>query len=184
MQASPQTCGLVKVICGSPNLIGGSVRARAQWSYASKPDFLPQRKTDRKTEAMTSAYGGTPGTGTQGLDNIECLPLLAALSTGRKVEVAAITPSEWPEMMALMNEIIEEGLAWPFNVRYETLDAYRGYFLSHAGFVVRALEPGTDTDGKTSKKGDVIGCVSWPHPRAPSPSSPKMCFQSAADPLI
>jgi len=132
---------------------------------------------------MTSAYGGTPGTGTQGLNDIECLPLLAALSTGRKVEVAAITPSEWPEMMALMNEIIEEGLAWPFDVRYETLDAYRGYFLSHAAFVVRALEPGTDTDGKTSEKGDVIGCVSWPHPRAPSPSSHKLCFQSVADPL-
>jgi hypothetical protein len=42
--------------------------------------------------------------------------------------------------------------------RYETLEGYRGYFLSHAAFVVRALEPGLDADGKPSATGDVIGC--------------------------
>ena len=38
------------------------------------------------------------------------------------------------------------------------MDAYRGYFLSHAAFVVRALEPGVDADGQTSRAGDIIGC--------------------------
>ena len=66
---------------------------------------------------MTSAYGGTPGTGSKGLENVTCLPIVATLSNGRRVEVAQMHEREWPEMMDLMNEIIDEGRAWPFDAR-------------------------------------------------------------------
>lgn len=38
------------------------------------------------------------------------------------------------------------------------MDAYRGYFLSHAAFVVRALEAGKDAQGGISPAGEIIGC--------------------------
>ena len=48
---------------------------------------------------------------------MKCLPILAKLSTGRRVEVAPMAEKEWPEMMALLNQIIDEGRAWPFDVK-------------------------------------------------------------------
>jgi hypothetical protein len=42
--------------------------------------------------------------------------------------------------------------------RFDTMEGYRGYFLSHAAFVVRALEPGFDADGNPSAPGEVLGC--------------------------
>lgn len=39
-----------------------------------------------------------------------------------------------------MNLIIREGKTWPFEQEFDTLDAYRGYFLSNAAFVVRTIE--------------------------------------------
>lgn len=66
---------------------------------------------------MTSAYGGSPGTGLKGMERVPYLPVHASLMTGRTVEVDTIRESEWEEMMNLLNEIIEEGRAWPFDVR-------------------------------------------------------------------
>ena len=66
---------------------------------------------------MTSAYGGTPGTGTRGVERIPYLPLRAVLTTGRAVEVDVIAEGEWAETMDLLNDIIAEGRAWPFDER-------------------------------------------------------------------
>ena len=107
---------------------------------------------------MTSAYGGEPGNGRAGLDAVACLPIRAVLSTGRRVEVAAIEEREECEMMEMLNEIIDEGRAWPFDAPFATMDGFRGYFLSHAAFVCRALEPVVDADGRPSPAGEIVGC--------------------------
>ena len=38
-----------------------------------------------------------------------------------------------------MNLIIREGKSWPFDTEFTSIDNYRGYFLSHTAFVVRAI---------------------------------------------
>ena len=93
---------------------------------------------------MTTAYDGEPGLGVDGLDEIPYLPISTQLKSGSKVEVSPFREEEWQIGMNLMNLIIREGRAWPFENEFDSMDAYRGYFLSHAAFVVRALEPGVD----------------------------------------
>lgn len=56
-----------------------------------------------------------------------------------------------------MNDIINEGRTWPFDKQFADETAYRGYFLSHDAFVVRALDPGLDSNHATSAEGDVLG---------------------------
>ena len=60
----------------------------------------------------------------------------------------------------LMNLIIREGKSWPFKDEFQTIDGFKGYFLSHAAFVVRSnhdwKEPKT---GREVKKGDFMGYV-------------------------
>merc|ERR1719291_405998 len=89
---------------------------------------------------MTSAYTGEPGTGMDRLENIDYLPYKTKLKTGQRVEVAPFREEDWPTGMELMNLIIREGKTWPFDQEFDTMDAYRGYFLSHAALVVRATE--------------------------------------------
>lgn len=105
---------------------------------------------------MTSAYGGSPGTGTLGISALAYLPLVTVLSS-RRVAVGAIRKEEWEPCRVMMNVIIDEGLSWPFLQEYDTMDAFCGYFLSHAAFVVRAEEAGVDSDGNPSQKGDLLG---------------------------
>ena len=49
------------------------------------------------------------------------LPIRASLPAGRAVEVDTIRESEWEEMMELLNQIIDAGLAWPFDQRLRQL---------------------------------------------------------------
>jgi hypothetical protein len=61
--------------------------------------------------------------------------------------------------MKLMNLIIREGRSWPFEDEFKSVDEWRGYFLSHTAFVVRALDNGMDAARKNSSSpGDVLGC--------------------------
>lgn len=106
---------------------------------------------------MTSAYGGEIGTGTKGVEVLD-LPLRGAVVDGVSVEVDNFQESEWPTGLALLDKIIEDGLAWPFEEDwggYKNMDGYRGYFLSHAAFVVRStvsrlswLAPASRAKGK------------------------------------
>ena len=89
---------------------------------------------------MTSAYGGDIGSGTKGTDSLSFLPIKASIA-GMSVEVGTFQESEWPVGMALLDQIIEEGLSWPFEEDwggYKSMDGFRSYFLSHAAFVVRS----------------------------------------------
>lgn len=61
--------------------------------------------------------------------------------------------------MALMNLVIREGRSWPFEDDFLSIDDYRGYFLSHTAFVVRALDNGMDAlQRNSSSKGEILGC--------------------------
>lgn len=42
----------------------------------------------------------------------------------------------------LMNDVIADGKTWPFIEEFPDLTSYRGYFLSHAAFVVREVSTG------------------------------------------
>jgi RimJ/RimL family protein N-acetyltransferase len=103
-----------------------------------------------------SAYSGIPSDGKAGTCRWP-LPLLARLPINnsksndgwRDVEVGTFeTPEEIEMGRQLMNDVILEGKSWPFEPIFETEETYRGYFLSHAAFVVR------DTDNNNQ----VLGC--------------------------
>jgi len=100
--------------------------------------------------SMTTAYDGEPGDGMDGLEKISYLPMKTNIKNGRQVEVAPFQEEDWPVGMELMNLIIREGKTWPFDKEFDTIDAYRAYFLSHAAFVVRAREE--------YEVGNILGC--------------------------
>jgi RimJ/RimL family protein N-acetyltransferase len=90
---------------------------------------------------MTTAYSGEPGDGNAGLSLFkDWIPFDTTLRDETPVQVGPFEESEWNAGMTLMNHVIQEGRSWPFESEFETLEAYRGYFLSHAAFVVRCLE--------------------------------------------
>lgn len=107
--------------------------------------------------SFTTAYQGEPSDGTLGLETLACIPFQTTLPNGRKVEVGPFMKSEWQTGMDLMNLIIREGRSWPFDNEFETVDAFRGYFLSHSAFCVRSLEDGLDSQGELSEAGDLMG---------------------------
>jgi len=55
-----------------------------------------------------------------------------------------------------MNLIIREGKSWPFDEEFDTIDAYRGYFLSHAAFVVRAKDNSSDVPNSNDDLNTII----------------------------
>lgn len=115
-------------------------------------------KSSSLTCQMTTAYGGEPSDGTAGLSSLTWLPYQTTLpGCGRKIEVGPFKESEWQDGMDLMNLIIREGKSWPFEEEFDTVDAYRGYFLSHAASVVRSIDHGLDGQGRMSKPGTVLG---------------------------
>ena len=89
---------------------------------------------------MTTAYSGDPGDGKTGVDLLDWIPLNTTLRDDTPVQVGPFKKSEWDAGMALMNHVIREGRSWPFESEFETMDAYRGYFLSHAAFAVRSTD--------------------------------------------
>lgn len=133
--------------------------------------FLEQRNHNRFiSRQMTTAYYGTPSDGTLGLN--EKLPWIPmryrlvpsttpklAAENGRLVEVGPFRNElEWEKGKVLMNLIIKDGRSWPFEEEFISLDSYRGYFLSHTAFVVRAVETGLDNNGEISDVDDFMGC--------------------------
>jgi GNAT superfamily N-acetyltransferase len=46
-----------------------------------------------------------------------------------------------------MNQVIREGRSWPFESEFESLDAYRAYFLSHAALCVKDYRPASSEGG-------------------------------------
>ena len=116
--------------------------------------------------SFTTAYQGAPGDGKLG-DHLlsHLIPHQSTLKDGRRVEVDFFRHSddfeedEWYGGMALMNLVIREGLSWPFEGDFESVDQWRGYFLSHTAFVVRALDNGMDAAKRnSSSRGEVLGC--------------------------
>lgn len=111
---------------------------------------------------MTTAYQGEPGDGTLGLSKLSySLPFVTTLNDGRKVQVGPFQSHEWSTGMELMNLIIREGKSWPFDVEFATMEAFRGYFLSHTAFVVRDMDhdstsTGSDNENDCSKA--ILGC--------------------------
>lgn len=131
-----------------------------RFTYKSITTASRQRKRIGTSLRMTTAYSGEPGDGTYGLSALKYIPYRTRLSypSGeRAVEVGPFLESEWPAGMDLMNLIIREGRSWPFEEEFATIDAFRGYFLSHTAFVVRSLEEGLDANGDHSPAGDVLG---------------------------
>lgn len=119
------------------------------------------------SRSMTTAYQGIPGDGKHNSHLIsDHIPFQATLNDGRRVEVDYfrhveddIEEDEYYAGMALMNLIIREGRSWPFDQEFETVDEWRGYFLSHTAFVVRAINNGMDSSKKdSSSSGEVLGC--------------------------
>ncbi|KAG7374423.1 acyl-CoA N-acyltransferase [Nitzschia inconspicua] len=101
-----------------------------------------------------SAYSGVPSDGKTGTETL-ALPLRAKLGKAdgshRLVEVDTFQSEEEIETgRRLMNEVIVEGKAWPFEPIFETNRDFQGYFLSHAAFVVRSLEK--------EESGAILGC--------------------------
>jgi len=84
------------------------------------------------------AYSGAPGTGCAGTAVLR-LPLRLTLADGREVEVDTFRETEWETGRLLMNEEIREGRTWAFENIFEDTESYRGYFLSHAAFVIREI---------------------------------------------
>lgn len=100
---------------------------------------------------MTTAYSGEPGDGKAGLSSelMHWIPLNTTLRDETPVQVGPFEESEWEAGMSLMNHVIRDGRSWPFESEFETMEAYRAYFLSHAAFVVRSTTDDTP---------QVLGC--------------------------
>jgi len=133
-------------------------------SYTTMPVHASLLTTSRK---MTTAYQGIPGDGKHNSHLIsDLIPFEATLVDGRRVEVDFfrrveddIEEDEYYAGMALMNLIIREGRSWPFDQEFESVDDWRGYFLSHTAFVVRAINNGMDSSKKhSSRSGEILGC--------------------------
>lgn len=119
--------------------------------------------------AFTTAYQGIPSDGKHNHHLLSHLiPYQATLKDGRHVEVDYFRHStvvrdeeedEWCAGMKLINFIIREGKSWPFEEEFKSIDDWRGYFLSHTAFVVRALDNGMDAARKnSSSRGEILGC--------------------------
>jgi len=137
---------------------------------------LQQHSTLPSQRQFTTAYQGTPSDGKHNSHLLtHLIPYQSTLKDGRRVEVDFfrhsspndISPNgsmeeeedEWFAGLALMNLIIREGRSWPFEEDFENVDDWRGYFLSHTAFVVRALDNGMDAAGRnSSSQGEVLGC--------------------------
>lgn len=133
----------------------GTVSSAFSTSIIPRPRFRQRLPSGR---SMTTAYQGEPGDGTMGLSELSYIPYTHTLKNGQKIQVGPFLSTEWSAGMELMNLIIREGNSWPFDKEFETIDSYRGYFLSHAAFAVRALDDGTDSHGNTLSAGDLLGC--------------------------
>lgn len=108
---------------------------------------------------MASCYGGAGNKGPSGNEStLACCPYLPVSRTvhvnGADVEVILTvfnTAEDYEQGFELMNDVIIEGKTWPFLDVFETMDAYKGYFHSHAAFAVKFKD-------ETQYGSDVLGC--------------------------
>jgi len=159
-------CGGLQTL--SATAVGLDRRAICGLSVASSSPPVPVRVSLLTTNrSMTTAYQGIPGDGKHNAHLIsDIIPFQATLIDGRRVEVDYfrhveddIEEDEYYAGMALMNLIIREGRSWPFDQEFESVDDWRGYFLSHSAFVVRAINNGMDSSKKdSSRSGEILGC--------------------------
>jgi GNAT superfamily N-acetyltransferase len=57
------------------------------------------------------------------------------------------------------NTLRSRGRSWPFDQEFESVDDWRGYFLSHTAFVVRAINNGMDSSKRNSSSaGEILAC--------------------------
>lgn len=144
---------------------GNTVLSSSAASLTLAADTIDLQHSQQRT--FTTAYAGTPGDGKHNHPLVsQIIPYQSTLQDGRRVEVdffrhspADIEEDEWFAGMALMNLIIREGRSWPFDEEFTSVDDWRGYFLSHTAFVVRALDNGMDAAGRnSSSQGEILGC--------------------------
>jgi GNAT superfamily N-acetyltransferase len=136
-------------------------------SAPTRPSLATAIVTPRR--AFTTAYQGIPSDGKHNHHLLaHLIPYRSTLKDGRRVEVDFFRNShasgdseedEWYVGMALMNLVIRDGRSWPFEDEFTTVEGWRGYFLSHTAFVVRALDNGMDAAGKnSSSQEEILGC--------------------------
>lgn len=90
---------------------------------------------------MTSAYGaseGSPGSlGSDPICRLSYIPVTKATKDGLHITIDYIRDEHDVESAKhLMNEVIEEGMSWPFQEPLSD-SQFRNYFLSHAAMVAR-----------------------------------------------
>lgn len=95
---------------------------------------------------MTSAYGGAKANETMRMRERELLPYLPLKenlppNAGENVVVDFMEERDVKESHALLNEVIEEGRAWPFE-ELLSREEFCGYFMSGTALVVRILDVG------------------------------------------
>lgn len=144
------------------SVVSSSMRASVMPSTTVAVDLL-----NHTHRPFTTAYQGIPGDGKHNQHLLaHLIPYRSTLKDGRHVEVdffrhspTDIEEDEWFCGMALMNLVIREGLSWPFEDEFTSVDDWRAYFLSHSAFVVRALDNGMDAARRNSSSpGEVLGC--------------------------
>lgn len=153
----------------------------------STPSYIIRSSTTlHEIRTFTTAYQGVPSDGKLNHHLLtHLIPYRSTLKDGRHVEVdffrhspTDIEEDEWFAGMALMNLVIREGKSWPFENEFTTVEDWRGYFLSHTAFVVRALDNGMDAARRnSSSQGEVLGCF-YIKPNFPGRCSHGMWLQS------
>lgn len=113
---------------------------------------------------MASCYGGsgalidTVANNKDVLAKCPYLPISKAITyDGSEVQLELTlftTEAQYLEGFRLMNDVIEEGRSWPFTEVYETMDAYKAYFHSHAAFLVKFKDADTEENNDSA----VLGC--------------------------
>ncbi len=59
---------------------------------------------------------------------------------GPDVRFQRAKEKDLPQMLALMNQIIEEGRSWPFLDKFDDISTFKAYFCSHDAFVLLESE--------------------------------------------
>ena len=150
---------------------GFSLGAHCPTSCSSWPMRPSLEESMAALRTFTTAYQGIPSDGKHNHHLLsDLIPYRSTLKDGRRVEVDFFRHSnatdeseddEWYVGMTLMNIVIRDGRSWPFEDEFTTVEGWRGYFLSHTAFVVRALENGVDAAGENSssrEEKEILGC--------------------------
>lgn len=108
---------------------------------------------------MASCYGSVGSKVPTGNENTRlCCPYLPLFRTVKmndaEVEITLTlfaTQEDFIQGLGLMNDVIKEGKSWPFMDIFETMEAYKNYFHSHAAFAVKFKD-------EVRYGSDLLGC--------------------------